>query len=378
MNNKPLTLNQNNLKSWVGLFLLFTACSSPPPPPAPMHLVSTEHVQVADVPFYIDYIGHVVANVNVSVQSQVSGNLVAQYFTEGQVVKKGDLLLVIDPRPYQAALDQAKGALQQTLATLGYDQETTYRYAPLVKQEFISQLNYDQYVTNVKVDEATVIQNKAQIETAQINLGYCFIEAPMDCITGKLYVKPGNYVDASANTQLTVLNQIQPVLVDFYIPETDLLRIQEKQKKGDLKITVYPDPAHKYAFEGKLTLINNQVDTNTGALLLEGTLPNEERLLWPGQFVDVRVILEEKQSALLVPNESVMIGQNGHYVFVITPDSTVETRYVKIGQRYSDSLVLITSGLTPNDQVVTEGQRNLYPGTKVTVKNTPNNGSKNR
>lgn len=350
--------------------LMATGCSSPAPFVRPPPVVSTVKPTVATVPLYVDYIGHVVANVAVSVRSQVSGELVAQYFKEGQTVKKGDLLLVIDPRPYQAALEQAKGALAQSVATLKYAQETTMRYTPLVKQEFISQLNYDQYVTNVVVDEAIVMQNKAQLDTARINLGYCYIEAPMDCITGKLFVKPGNYVDESANTELTLLNQIQPILVDFYIPETDLLTLQEKQQKGPLKLIVYPDASHRTSISGSLTLLNNQVDTNTGSVLLEGTFQNENALLWPGHFVDVRVILEERENSLLVPNEAIMIGQKGHYVFVLQEDSTVNVKPVVIGQRYDDALVLINSGLLPTDTVVTQGQMNLYPGVKVEINNS--------
>jgi multidrug efflux system membrane fusion protein len=308
------------------------------------------------------------AKISVKVLSQVSGEIVGQYFVEGQRVNKGDLLLVIDPRPYQAALQQAKGALQQTLASLQYAKETTMRYGPLVKQEFISQLNYDQYVTNVLVDEAMVIQNKAQIETAQINLGYCYIEAPMDCVTGQLVVKPGNYVNSGANTQLTTLNQIQPILVDFYVPETDLFTIQEKQAQGKLKLIVYPEPSHQRGFKGDLTLINNQVNTGTGALLLEGTLSNEESLLWPGHFVDVRLILDEVKGAILLPNDAVMVGQKGHYVFVVKPDSTVEAKTVKVGQRYGELMISIESGIAPTDIVVTEGQLTLYPGMKVQIK----------
>lgn len=347
--------------------LALSQCSSPPPQAPHVHIVSIVKPTVADVPVYIDYIGHMVPKVGVSVRSQVSGNVVAQYFTEGQFVKQGELLLVIDPRPYQAAVDQAKAALAQSIATLQFAEETTFRYTPLVKQEFISQLNFDQYVTNVKVDEAVVAQNKAQLETAQINLGYCFIEAPMDCVTGKLYVKPGNYVDAGANTELTLLNQIQPILVDFYVPETDLLAIQQRQNKHPVKLIVYPDPSHKQGFEGALTLINNQVDTNTGAVLLEGTLPNQEQLLWSGQFVDVRVILDEKKGGILVPNQAVLIGDKGHYLFVVKQDSTVDVKFVQMGQRYEDGLVLINSGIEATDMVVTEGQLNLYPGMKVQI-----------
>jgi multidrug efflux system membrane fusion protein len=351
------------------LLLCMASCKKAPSPPPKAHSVEVTKPFVCDVPVYVDYIGHMVAKRNVEVMAQVSGLLTAQYFEEGQEVKKGDLLLVIDPRPFEAALAKAEATVAQTYATLHYDRETTVRYAPLVQQDFISQLNYDQYITNVLVDEAVVAQNKASLQTAKINLGYCYITAPMDCVTGKLQVKTGNYVDANSNTQLTLLNQIQPILVDFYIPETDLFTIQQKQRKAHLKLIVYPDAAHKHSFEGELTLIDNQVNTGTGAILLEGTLPNQEKALWPGHFVDVRLILEQEKGALLLPSDAVMIGQKGHYVYTVKPDSTIEVRNVKVGQVYEDKYTSIKSGITVNDTIVTQGQLNLYPGMKVQVKN---------
>lgn len=347
--------------------LFLGGCEKAPPPPPP-HLVSVTKPLLCDVPRYVDYIGHIVAKTSVTVMSQVSGNIIAQYFEEGQEVKRGDLLLVIDPRPYEAAFAKAQATLAQTYATLHYDKETTFRYGPLVQQDFISQLNYDQYVTNVLVDEAVVAQNKADLETAQINLGYCYIEAPMDCVTGKLQVKTGNYVNANSGTDLVLLNQIQPILVDFYVPETDLLTIQEIQRQGMLKLIVYPDPAHKHGFEGELTLIDNQVNTSTGAVLLEGTLSNQEKILWPGHFVDVRLILNQEKGIFLLPSEAVMVGQKGHYVYLVKEDSTIEVRFIKIGQRYDDSHISIESGIKADDQVVTEGQLNLFPGMKVEIK----------
>jgi multidrug efflux system membrane fusion protein len=259
---------KKDLKIFIFLAVLFsvTGCKKAPPPPPPPHAVTVTKPSLCDVPVYVDYIGHLVPKVGVEVMAQVSGNIIAQYFEEGQEVKKGDLLLIIDPRPYEAALAKAEATLAQTYATFHYDRETTTRYAPLVQQDFISQLNYDQYVTNVLVDEAVIGQNRAELESAKINLGYCYITAPMDCVTGKLLVKTGNYVDANASTQLTLLNQIKPILVDFYVPESDLFTIQEKQRQGALKLVVYPDAAHKYSFEGKLTLIDNQVNTGTGAI----------------------------------------------------------------------------------------------------------------
>lgn len=349
--------------TWLALAGCGKKVVAPPPP----HTVSIVKATVKTVPIFREYVGHVVAKINVQVMSQASGVITEQHFVEGQDVKQGDLLLVIDPRPYQASLQRTQAQLAQTIASLKYNQEKTMRYASLVQKDFVSQLDYDQYVTNVLTDEAVIQQNQAEIEQAQINLGYCYIMAPMDCVTGKLQVKPGNYVDAMANTVLTTLTQIQPILIDFYAPETDLLLIQERQQEGNLQLFAYPDPGHKCEFQGDLTLIDNQVNTGTGSILLEGTFANEERILWPGHFVDVKVILGEQENALLLPTEAIMVGQSGNYVFVVKSNSTIEMRPVTVGQIY-DQMTAVLKGITAQDQVVTQGQLNLYPGMKVEIK----------
>ena len=354
---------------YASLLACLAGCSKPAPKATPPHLVSTTQPTTCTVPIYREYVGHVVANINVDVMSQASGVITQQRFVEGQEVKRGDLLLVIDPRPYEAALAKAEAELAQTYASLQYNREKTTRYASLVQKDFVSQLNYDQYVTSVKEDEAHIKQNEADIEQAKINLGYCYIIAPMDCVTGKLQVKPGNYVDAMANTVLTTLTQIQPILIDFFVPETDLFLIQEQQQKGNLTLYAYPDPDHKRSFKGELTLINNEVNTQTGSILLEGTFANEEKLLWPGHFIDIRLILKSQKDALLVPTEAIMIGQSGHYVFVVNNKSLVEKRMVKVGQKY-DTMTSLLTGVTEKDRVVIEGQLNLYPGMKVETKET--------
>jgi membrane fusion protein, multidrug efflux system len=347
--------------------LYIAGCQKPAPPPPAAHMVTVTQATVKDVPLYREYVGHVVAKINVQVMSQASGIITQQRFIEGQEVKKGDLLLVIDPRPYQASLQKAEAQLAQTYASLKYNQEKTMRYASLVQKDFVSQLDYDQYVTNVLTDEAQVQQNQAEIEQAKINLGYCYIMAPMDCVTGKLQVKAGNYVDAMANTVLTTLTQIQPILIDFFAPETDLLLIQEQQRKGNLALYAYPDPEHKCSFKGDLTLIDNQVNTGTGSILLEGTFANEQKILWPGHFVDVKLILGEQKNALLLPTQAVMVGQSGYYVFVVKSNSTIEMRPVTVGQKY-DQMTAVLSGITASDKVVTQGQLNLYQGMKVEIK----------
>lgn len=197
----------------VATVLTCAGCEKTVPKPPPPHQVTVTTPSMCNVPLYLDYTGHVTPYISVDVMAQVSGIITSQFFVQGQDVKEGDLLLVIDPRPYEAQLAQAEGVLAETNANLEYARDTTTRYASLVKENFISQLDYDQYVTNVLADEAMIKQNQAAIETAKINLGYCFIRAPMNCVTGQLLVKPGNFVNAESGTNLVTLNQIQPISI---------------------------------------------------------------------------------------------------------------------------------------------------------------------
>lgn len=334
-----------------------------------MHQVLVYEAITQDLPVFLTYTGQLVPNISVSVKAQASGIIIEQYFIEGSSVKEGDLLLVIEPLPYEATLAKNKAILAQTYASLKYAQETTTRYKDLVKEDYISQLNYDQYVTNVLTNEAQIKQNIADIEIAKINLDYCYIRAPMDCVTGQLQLKPGNYIDEAYNTVLVVLNQIQPILVNFYVPETDLLQIQMKQQKAPLPLEIFLDVDQEISFPGTLSLIDNQVNSATGAILMQGTLPNADKLLWPGVFTDVRVMLEEHNSAIAVPTEAVLIGLKTPYVYIVGKDGLISMKEVKLGQRHK-GLTVIASGIEEGDLVVSQGQLNVYPGLKVEIQTT--------
>lgn len=329
--------------------------------------------QIVEV--YRDYVGTITAKSSIELHAQVSGVLIGQYFVEGQSIQKGDLLLVIDPRPYQASLEKAKAEYFQTFAQLKLAEDTVQRYAKLAEQDYISQLNYDQYMANFLEQKAALGQSVADLENAKINLGYCYIHSPINAITGKLQFKPGNYIDTNRDTTLTLLNQIDPILVDFSVPETDLLTIQKFFQENFLKLYIFPTVDHSLRFEGHLTLIDNQINAATGAVLLEGTLDNQEHLLWPGHFVDVRLVLEEKES-LILPEQAVGVGQNGHYVYTINEDMEVESTPIIIGQRYENGTTSIESGISTDDIVVAQGLLDLYPGKKVTVQTWLNNTQK--
>jgi multidrug efflux system membrane fusion protein len=302
------------------------------------------------------------ANQSVEVRAQVAGTITGQYFVEGQEVRASDLLLSIDPRPFQAELEKAKGELAENLASLQQAQETVERYKPLIKDEYVSQLDYDRYVTDVCRNEGVVQQSRAAVEEAEINLDYCLIKAPFNSVTSKLAINVGNFVPVGGEPLMT-LQQISPIRVSFFVPEKDLPRIISLQ--GQNRLTTMVIRSHE-CIAGELFLINNKVDEQTGTILLQAIFPNTDKKLWPGEFVDVRLILETQKNAILVPSQVVQMGQQGSYLYVVRPDSTVELRNVKVGQKEKEA-VIIESGLSPGETVVLEGQLNLFPGVKVTI-----------
>lgn len=346
------------------LLLLLAGCSKEAPKAPLPPMVTVTQPEVKDVPLYYEYVGHVEANISVNLKAQVTGILTGQYFVEGQEVKEKDLLLTIDPRPFEADLQKAEAELAYNLASWRQAKEVAERNAPLVQQEYISQLDFDQFVTNVYTTEAAVKQSEADVSNAKINLDYCYIHAPISGVTGLLKVDVGNYVEVGGADPLLIINQISPVRVSFYVPEKDLPRIAELHQKNALKTIVY---LQGNPIEGALSLIDNKVDENTGSILLQAKFPNGDKKLWPGEFVDVRLILETQKDAVLIPSQAVQVGQEGHYVFVMKPNSTVEQRNVTVGQKENE-MSIIEKGLSPNETVVLEGQLNLIPGIEVAVK----------
>jgi membrane fusion protein, multidrug efflux system len=350
------------------LLLLLAACSKTPAPIAPTPYVSVVLPKVEDVPLFYEYIGHVEPNLSARIKPQAQGIIIARYFIEGQEVQANDLLLQIDPAPYQAELDRANAELAQNLATLRQAKDTAERYSILVHDEYVSQLDYDRYVTNVATADAAVKQSMADVEKAQIDLSYCTITAPFKGVTSKVEIDVGNYVPVGGygynENIILVLNQISPIRVSFYIPEKDLPRITSLHLQNTLKTTVI---LNNECIEGSLFLINNEVDEKTGTILLQALFSNEDQKLWPGEYLDVRLILETKKDALLLPSQAVQIGQDGPYIYVVSADQTVELRKVKTGQK-EEELIIIETGVAPGETVVLEGQLNLYPGAKVVIK----------
>ncbi|MBM4300602.1 MAG: efflux RND transporter periplasmic adaptor subunit [Deltaproteobacteria bacterium] len=357
---------------WFSLFLtvllLTSSCSGdkkpPPPPPAPV-LVAT--VTKKTVPVELKVIGNVEAYSTVSIKSRLAGQLVQVNFKEGQDVKQGDLLFVIDPRPYEAALRQVEANLARDKALANKAQADAGRYAELIRKQFVSQQDYDQAKATAESLAATVNAGQVAVHNARLNLSYCYIKAPMNGRTGSLIAPRGNMIKADADTAMVVINQIQPIYVSFAIPEQNLAAIRKYMAEGKILVSAVIAGQENNPEVGVLSFIDNTVDKTTGTILCKATFTNEPKRLWPGLFVNVVVQLSTQPNAILVPSQAIQTSQEGQFVFVVKPDLTVSIRPVEVG-RPIDGDVIITKGLKPGELVVTDGQIRLAPGALVSIK----------
>ncbi len=321
------------------------------------------------VPQEIHAIGTGEAYSTVTVMSQVDGIIQKVGFVEGQEVRKGDLLFSIDPAPFQAALRQAEANLARDQAQAQYAEAQLDRNQKLYRSGIISVDQYDQFQSNAKALEAAVRADQAAIENAKIQLGYCTIRSPISGRTGSLLVHPGNLIKNNS-TSLVVINQVSPIYVDFYVPEQYLDPIRAALAEGRRMPVTAKISGQAVPETGVMSFVNNTVDSSTGTVLLKGTFPNPEHRLWPGQFVNVDLILSAQPNAVVVPSQAVQTGPRGQYVYVVKPDHTVALEPVAVGASYHGDTV-ITQGLDPGQTVVTDGQLRLYPGAKVLIKNGP-------
>jgi len=349
------------------LTLFASACSngkaknSIAPPPVIVGLATKK-----TVPVELRAIGNVQAFSTVMVKSRVGGELVHVHLIEGQDVKKGDLLLTIDPRPYEAAFKETEANLQRDLARAKNAAEDARRYESLIQRKVVSTQQYEKIRSDADALEATVLADKAAVENAKIQLDYCSIRSPIDGRTGSLSVKQGNIIKADDIT-LVVINQIIPIDVSFSVPEQFLPEIQKQMASKKLQIEASSPQSDERPEKGTITFVDNAVDTSTGTIRLKGTYANRERKLWPGQFVNVVLTLTEEPNVIVVPSQAVQTGQEGQYVFVVKPDLTVESRPVVAG-RTVNSETVVQKGLQADERVVTDGQLRLYPGAKVEIK----------
>ena len=317
----------------------------PPARPATVAKAVTKNV-----PVYLDEIGTCAAYETVQVQAQVTGQIMTRHFQDGSDVKKGDPLFTIDPRPYQATLDQAK-------AQAALDQVTLKRQEDLRARKVIAQQDYDIAVANAK-------KSQAAAEAAQVNLDYCFIKSPINGRVGLRNVDVGNLVGPST-APLVTINGLDPIYTDFTVAENDLPLVRKYLGGPNVKVQTYLSDVSIAPRTGDLYFIDNAVQPGSGTVKARGVTPNPDRALWPSEFVRVRFILDMLKDATLVPSQAVQVSQSGPFVFVVKADNTVDLRPVKPGQRQEGDLTVIESGVKPDETVVVTGQLALAPGAKI-------------
>jgi membrane fusion protein, multidrug efflux system len=332
-------------------------------PPAPVPVVAAT-VSSHAVPIYLRGVGTVIAFNNVVVRSQVTGPITKISFQQGQTVHKGDLLAEIDPRPYQAQLDQAKANRDRDQAQVVNAQANLDRYTPLLAKGFATPQLVDTQKAQLAQLQAMVKSDDAIIESAQVNLDYTRLTAPIDGVTGIRQIDEGNIIHPTDPNGLVDLTQIQPISLIFTLPETTFTEIQQEMAKGTIKVLAYSQDDKTKLDEGELLLIDNQIIQTTGTIRLRATFPNKQRLLWPGELVNVRLLLKTQPDGLTVAASAVQQGPNGSYVYVIAPDGSAQVQPVTVAQ-ISDGQALIDSGLKAGETVVVDGQYKLQPGTQV-------------
>jgi len=332
------------------------------PPPAVPVVAGTVHQ--GDVPIYLRGVGTVIAYNNVIVRSQITGQIVKIAFNQGQAVHQGDLLAEIDPRPYQAQLDQAIANRDRDQAQLVNAQANLDRYTSLQQKGYAStQLVETQNAQSAQL-QAMVKSDEGVIEQAQTNLSYTKLTAPIDGVSGIRQVDIGNIIHPTDPNGLVDVTQIQPISLIFSLPQTDFVEIQQEMTRGPLAVLAYSQDDKTKLDEGKLDLIDNQIVQTTGTIRLRASFPNAKRMLWPGELIDARLLLETRHDGLTIPASAVQQGPNGSFVWVIGPDETVQTRPVTISQT-SEGQALVDSGLQANEKIVAEGQYRLVAGTRV-------------
>jgi membrane fusion protein, multidrug efflux system len=327
--------------------------------------VSVATAQRRDMPIYLTGLGSVTAFNTVSVKSRVDGQLVQVAFKEGQHVNKGDLLAVIDPRPYQVALEQAQATLFRDQAQLRDAKLNYERYKGLLQQSgAMSQQQVDTQQATVDQLEGTVRTDQANIDNAKLNLVYCHITAPVSGRIGLRLVDEGNMVHATDTNPLIVITQLQPIAVLFTLPEDQLPAVAKQMAQRTLQVEAYSRDDQTKLDTGTLLTIDNEIDQSTGTGRLKAVFDNRKSGLWPNQFVNAKLLLQTLKNVTVIPAAAVQRGPDGNFVYVVKPDKTVEVRQVEIAQTQNNASA-ISSGISPGDIVVTDGQDKLQAGSKV-------------
>jgi multidrug efflux system membrane fusion protein len=336
--------------------------------------VEAAKVERRSVPVEVRAIGHVETLATVAVKARVGGEVTQVAFREGQDVRPGDLLFVIDRRPYEAAVAEAKARLERDRALAKNAEESAARYAELVKKDFVTPQQYDEMRANAAAAQATVRADEAAVQSAELDLSYCRISSPIAGRTGSILVHGGNMLKQGDDRTLVTINQIRPIAVSFTVPESSLEAIRTQYRAGQ-KLAVAVSASESGAESetavgtetGELSFVDNAVDSATGTIRLKATFANASGSLWPGQFVNAVLKLSTDPNALVIPTQALQTGQQGSFVFVVKEDLTVEPRNVTVA-RTQGALAVIAKGLEPEERVVTDGQLRLAPGSKVEIK----------
>lgn len=328
--------------------------------------VTAALVAQTDMPVIARGIGTVQAYKAVTVKTRVDGQIVKVSFEEGHDVKAGDQLFQIDPRPFQAALDLASAAQQRDKAQLTGAQLDLERYGKLIGSGFQSRQSFDQQQTTVDSLKAAIAADQASIETAKLNLAFADIRSPIDGRAGQRLVDLGNLVQAGQSTPLVSITQIKPIFVNFTVPQDVTEEIRRDQAEGALVVYAYGSDDKTLLSTGKLSVIDNQIEVATGTLRLKAIFENTDEKLWPGEFVNARVVLKTRKGATTVPQRAIMQGASGYYAYVIKPDNTAERRTVEVAGMQDDTAI-IDKGLTVGEKVVVDGQYRLTNGATVKI-----------
>ncbi len=340
--------------------------AAPPPRPAIPVVVGT--VKQKAMPVEVVEVGHVEAYSTVSIEAQVPGQLLDVHFKEGDFVRKGQLLLALDQRPYEAALAQAKAALARDKATAVNNRLQAQRYSKLLAEGIVPASQVESFTSAADASDAGLNADEAAIKTAELNLAYCTIYSPIDGRTGALMLKPGNLVKV-ADVPIVVINQVNPIFVNFAVPQQFWPDIKKYMARGTLRVKATVPKDTGAAEEGNVAFVDNAVDATTGTIHLRATFTNSQNRLWPGLYVNIVLTLSEQAGATVVPAQAILLGETGSFVYVVRSDKRVEPRTI-VPVRTIEGETVIEKGLQPGETIVTDGQARLEPNARIEIKSS--------
>jgi len=358
------------------MFLLIS-CKDKKKSTQAVQTVTVERAISKTIPVYYDFVGSTESIQSVNITARVEGYLTDRNFKDGQNVDEGELLFIIDPRPFEASLDESKAQLEKDRAALSYSLEQVARYQPLVKKQYITKDEYDQYVTQSDEALAAVKADEAQVVQAELNLSYCYMDAPFSGRIGRRLVDVGNLVGVTGqDNTLATLVKLDPIYVYFSPTERDIALLMQQYSKGKLKVYIILPDEKLYPEEGYVDFIDNTVDQNTGTLTMRAVIPNPDKIILPGQYTRIRLYVEDQQGAILVPQKAIKSEQGENVVYVLGDDNKVKTTKVTTGAEYKQYIV-IKKGLKAGEVVVTNGLQKIQAGSEVDPKyaDSDNNNS---